>query len=537
MRVDNVADNSGFADKLVCLANWIIRIVGSLIFLGLVWYAFRYTQYMNIGGEAVPVEVQDSMLRNILFLGCVCGGLFGLYRLHDKISPEMQKKISVCSLVLAMLWTAGVGFWWITSVNRIPEGDQAFIYGGASYFLKGNYIYFEKGGYGDICPHQLTLIFLVELLFLIVGIYNYFACQVLGVLVTVGVVYLGYALINKLLGNPLLNVGYCILISCCLPMFFYTWWVYGDVPSAFFVLLAALFLVSYEQKGNWKYLIGVVFAFLMAVLVRKNSLIFLIAFGLTGGFYVLKKKDGKLLAAIILSVLCPVLVTAGINKMYELRSGYEISDGLPASTYVAMGLQENDGVYGWYNCYNREVYYSVDCVPEFADFLAKENIAERLQYMVDNPDYAFTFFKGKILSQWNMPLYESLYFANKYDGEDVPEEGTLTYKINNEYFTKVLTFCDGVQFVIYVGILCYFLFAVKGDSNILYHMMAVGIIGGFFFHIIWEAMARYILPYYLLMYPLAIVGYWNLYLRMESLVGRFRKRQDTDNIIPFKKVA
>lgn len=537
MNNDKLLDKDSFANGLAGAANWTIRIVGSAIFLVLVWYAFRYTQYVNVGGQEIPVEVHDSMLRNLLFLVGGGGILFALYWLNDKISLKVQKIISVCSLVVAMLWTAGVGVWWITAVDRIPEGDQAFVYGGASYFLEGRYFFLEKGGYIDVYPHQLTLIFLVELLFLLVGTYNYFACQVLCVLVTVGVVFMGYSLINKLLGRPLMNVGYCILISCCLPMFFYTWWVYGDVPSALFVLLAADFLVSYEQKGNWKYLIGVVLSFLMAVLVRKNTLILLIAFGLTGLVYVIKKKDMKLLVAIILAILCPTLATAGINKMYEIRSGYEISDGVPAYSFIAMGLQENNGVYGWYTDYCKDVYYSVDCVSEYAAFLSKEDIAERLQYMADNPGYAITFFKGKILSQWNMPLYESLFFASKYMGGDMPEEGSLAHKINNEYFTKVLTFCDGLQFVIYVGILCYFLFGVTKDSNTLNHMIAVGIIGGFFFHIIWEAMARYVLPYYLMMYPLAVVGYWNLYRRAEILIRKFLNRGNKDNIIEFKQVA
>ena len=47
-------------------ANWVIRIVGSLILLFLVWYAMRTTQYMiPLSGHEDLVEIQDSVLQNL----------------------------------------------------------------------------------------------------------------------------------------------------------------------------------------------------------------------------------------------------------------------------------------------------------------------------------------------------------------------------------------------------------------------------------------------------------------------------------------
>ena len=85
--------------------------------------------------------------------------------------------------------------------------------------------------------------------------------------------------------------------------------------------------------------------------------------------------------------------------------------------------------------------------------------------------------------------------------------------------------------------LCYFVFAVKKDSNILQHMLAVAMIGGFLFSIIWEAKARYIFPYYVMMYPLAAVGYWQALTQIRFMFGRKQKRQSEDNIVPFERVA
>ena len=62
------------------------------------------------------------------------------------------------------------------------------------------------------------------------------------------------------------------------------------------------------------------------------------------------------------------------------------------------------------------------------------------------------------------------------------------------------------------------------------HLMVVIIIGGFFFSIIWEAKSRYILPYYLMMFPLATIGYEKLFEKGLTIVALFwRKNKKESN--------
>ena len=169
--------------------------------------------------------------------------------------------------------------------------------------------------------------------------------------------------------------------------------------------------------------------------------------------------------------------------------------------------------------------------------MSKADIKAFVRNFMDHPDYAWTFFQGKILSQWNEPLYQSLFFSNDYKEGKEPEPDSFVARISSDYFVGILGVCDRMQFVLYVGVICYFLFAVKRDSNILQHMLAVGMIGGFFFSLLWEAKARYILPYYLMMYPMAVVGFWNLFRGVMLLVNKYRSGKDESNIIEFRKVA
>lgn len=537
MRTDREGCYDSVVGKLTTLANWVVRVIGVAIFLWLTWYAFRYTQYCNPGEAEIPVDVRDSMGRNLLGLGLAVLMLFGAFWLERKVPARMQLMLSRITLVISMLWIAAAGFWWITAADRQPVADQAYVYGGASLFIEGNYVFLEPKGYCGMCPHQLSLIFLVELLFRLVGTYNYFACQVICVLISVGIVFLGYRLVSKITGHLLLTAAYNVLMMACLPMIFYTGWVYGDVPGVFFILMAANFLLDYEKKGQLRYLVGIVLSMSLAIMVRENCRISLIALCLVGGIYVLQKKDKRLAVTLAVAFVCPILINAAVYKMYEVRSGYEHIDGLSPYSYIAMGLREEDGKCGWYSEYSKRVYWDAGCDTKLAGDVSKTHIKERLREFINNPGYGYDFFKRKILSQWNEPLYQSLYFSNEYFYGKEPDADSAVVKLSTDYFVDILAVCDRLQFIMYAGMICYFLFAVKRDSNILQHFLAVGIIGGFFFSILWEAMARYTLPYYLMMYPLAIVGYWNLFRAVTLLINRFSKNKSEDNIIEFRRVA
>lgn len=498
---------NSITQMLVTLAHCIIRMIGSAIFFALTVFSLIYTQYMIPGGSETPRNTNDSIGTNLLILLLFMTITYILFNAEKKIPQHVIKIISYVSVTISMIIAAGIGLLWITAVDRIPDGDQAYLYGGASYFLEGNFVFLQKDAYMGMCPHQLGLVFLMELLFLVVGTYNYFAFQVICVLSTVGIVFLGWSLIRKMCHTHMPAIIYSLLISCCLPLFFYSGWVYGDIPSIFWILLAANFLVSYDKKRRGIYLVGIVISFIFAILVRQNSLIFLIAFCLAVVVKLFQTMDKKLLIGLLFTLLCPILATSGINKLYEFRSGIPHANGMPAYSYITMGLQEQSGICGWHSLYCKDVYYEANYDSDIAAKISKQDMKERLSYMMQNPTYTVTFFGKKLLSQWNAPLYQCLFFSHIYTEGNEPAPDSLVWKINTDYYENVLNFCDYLQLIVYWGTLYYFWLEVKKNHNTLHHFMAIGILGGFFFSIIWEAKARYILPYYVVMFPLAVIGY------------------------------
>ncbi len=514
-----------FSEGFVLAAHNIVRVMGGLLFLGLTGIGFFTSQYILPGMDELPVNKMDGIGWHLSALVLLAVVLWGIRWIEKNCGEIGKRRLEWCLAVVMILWIGVWGFWWIGSLERVPEGDQAYIYAAASYFLEGDYSFLQERGYCQLYPQQLGLIALMEGLFAVVGAYQYSAFQVLCVLMAMGSGVMGLLLLKEFKAGFTAGVLYCLLMMGCIPMICYTSWVYGDLPGVFFMLLVAWFLLRYGRLGKWYDLLGGIIFGVAAVLVRKNSLIFLIACALTALVYSVLRRNLRLLIMTISITLAAILCGNMIHTIYESRSGYEIGDGLPASSWVAMGMQENRGVCGWYNNMPKEVAEELDYDFEQMKNRMNELMESRLREFAQNPSYAVRFYGKKIISQWNHPLYQSVYFSEKYEGTDMPAKGSMLdglYHVPEDYF-KAFEFADQWQLVIYFGTFCYFAVFLRKRKEPLLLLLPATILGGFFFSVIWEAKARYIFPYYVLMYPMAALGYEAV---CRGICNKFKKERE-----------
>lgn len=500
-----------FAEKLNGLAAWVIRIIGTLIFLFLAWNSFKDTQYEMPGDWAwINHNVADSKSGNVLFLLVAIGLLCVLLSINGKINEKLQKIFRRGVLLASVLFTVGAGLFWVFDVVHYPIGDQSEIVNAASEFLEGNYEYLAPNQYLGMYPQQLGMVTLLEGIFHFVGAGNFRAIQVINVFLAAGVVALAYRISWLVTGNSAVSICTCVLTNCCLPLTLYTTWVYGEIPSLFFIFAACCFLLEYERKNSLWFLFGMVLTCTFAALVRKNALIFVIAVVLTGVIQAIRKKDKGLILALMFAILLPILSYQGIYKMYEIRSGYVHTEGVPSIDYLVLGVGENEGKYGRYNAKIRDVYIDAGYNADAAKPIYRELLESRLEEFKENPSYAHTFYHGKILDQWNQPMCEGIQHNTAIIGvqAETSFRGAFTVQLRDgELFWPVVNFADGIQFIVYAGMLCYFAFSIKKANSRLEQAAAVSIIGGFLFHIFWESAARYAFVYYVLMFPLAVLGY------------------------------
>lgn len=497
--------------KLMGTANWVVRLTGGAILFVLVWYSMRFTQYMvPMQGYEYPVDTKDSVLWNLLTLAAAIGLFAAGFALEGRVEERIQKWIRRGAAGIAMLWQGAWGFLWISSADRPPTGDQGNVFTAASGYLTGDYYSLGPNGYCEIYPHQLGLASLEELVFRICGKADYHVLQVILLAMITGEIYFIYGILKELAEHTTVVVLGTLFAGFCMLTVFYSSWIYGEVPFVFFSLLAAWMLARYIKRGSFASLAGFAAAVIFDVLVRKNALILVVAFGLIGVVYALAERNKKVAVAVLLAVLLPNLCYSGIYKMYELRSGYVHAEGMPANGYIHIGLMETEGRYGWDYLDSSRPYYDSGRNTDKTREVYRERIGERLREMAGRPEYMIHFFKGKVLSQWNAPLYQSMYF--NYVHEEVYNAPVTAFfdRLSEDMFDGLLWTADRLQFVIYVGSLLYYILRVKRDSNLLQHLLAVTVIGGFLFSILWEAKTRYVFPYYMMMFPMAAMGYGEL---------------------------
>ncbi|MEI3525159.1 MAG: hypothetical protein V8Q27_02735 [Eubacteriales bacterium] len=199
------------------------------------------------------------------------------------------------------------------------------------------------------------------------------------------------------------------------------------------------------------------------------------------------------------------LLSRSLTAFYEHRSGIPIESGMPKSLWVAMGMQEGERAEGWYNGFNFDTYVNSDCDPVVSDAMAREAITESLQHFQKDPVYAARFYLRKTLSQWNEPTYEALW-VNQFHSGDF---STIVQSIYEGKLYRVLSeYMNLFQLLVFAAVFAGLLIGRKGEKRwqLTELFLPMVILGGFFFHTIWEAKSQYIFPYFVCMLPGAAAG-------------------------------
>ena len=130
-------------------------------------------------------------------------------------------------------------------------------------------------------------------------------------------------------------------------------------------------------------------------------------------------------------------------------------------------------------------------------------MAAFLQTCREDPAYAVNFYKRKIFSQWNAPMYQCIVMNNHIEGT----QSALVQSIYQGTGNRILTgYMNIYQLVIYGGVLVFLAVALKKRHPLESYPLLIAVFGGFLFSVLWEAKARYVYPYFLMMIPYAAMG-------------------------------
>lgn len=477
----------------------------NFLFCGLLCLIFLFLSIASLVGSSVldPKKYfqehilfqNDNVLFNILALVL----LFALLMFLKSLIKKFRLK-TVTTVLIVYVTVAGC--LWVCLVKSVPMADSGRITSAAAAFAAGNYSVLQSGdSYFRYFPFQLGFAFVCELLFRIFGPNNYVALGIVNV-AFLDIAYLALIKLSRLIfeNKAVVRITILLLASCLQPILFCTY-IYGNIIGFALSMWAVVFLMLYLKTRKKRNLI---FAFLLvavAIVTKPNYYIVLTAMCII--LLIDCLRPFKLIN--IIAVLCAVVLSVGLCKIvikgYEAKAETDLGSGVPQILWAAMGLQESDMAPGWYNRYTLNTYNKSNLDGEIATNMARSKINERLKYFAANPEYALSFFSKKVLSEWNEASFESIW-VSKTKEHLSPVSGSVNAIYNS---TFLMSYFNAYQLFIFVGFFIALIIGIKKRDNI-FTVIPLIILGGFFYHLIFEAKSQYILVYFVMLIPYAAYG-------------------------------
>ena len=404
------------------------------------------------------------------------------------------------------LWTAAA-ICFVLVVSLLQFGDSELVMEAAQRFAVDDYSPLE-GEYLNRVSYQLGICLPLEgLVRLLPELDLNLLVQVLNCLMSAVLMALLCRMAGELSGDGRVCWAAMLLYLAFLPMLMFNMFVYSVLPMMLFCVLAMLCFMRYAQTGRRRS--GVLYALLIGVaaVLKPNAMIVMLALVICAGIHALERKDGFAVLCAVLSLALCIALPAGVVRLYEWRSGVTLASDTGMLLRLAMGMQDSVIAAGWYNGMIDD-YWSLSVTPEMEKAVALEMLDASLRGFAADPAGAWAFFKEKFLTQWAEPSCDMLWYGSAcgYGGR-FNGLASLIFRDGSGLRTLLEGYMNIFQQAAYVLALIGAVGMLKGKrTGAVQLMLPVTILGGFLYHMLFEAKSQYIYPYMLLLMPLAAQG-------------------------------
>lgn len=541
------------------MVNGIIRIILAGVVSLLLLHSVFSTSF--VGRLVLPdgserektLNIADSPLRHLLFFLLLTAALLAGKKIGDRLrarNSQRGRKIRwetvFWCLTLLTLLLGGV-YVWMTQLY--PGSDPVKVYDVVQQWRRGDFSSFEVEEYVFRYPFQAGIILFFYLLGFPLGAENYVGFQLVNV-VFLAVIYGLLSKLSGLFGKPSdadgtdfgkwgrgLQTGVYAALLVWTPLAFYVTYLYGILPGMALSLGAVYFAQRYLSTRRYRYIAAASLCMGLATVIKMNCLIYLIAIAcflvydaVSLFFFQKGTRCGKWavsLAFIACMGLSVALCTQASNRIVEHIAGKELPEGEVMLSWLVMGLQEAPLGPGGYNGYNSEVFTANQYDTERVTAACLSDLSKIMTRMSENPlDEGVTFFARKTAFQWNDPTFICLdRTRGRKTQVQIPQ--WLRSLIEGKGSVGLSVFLNYMQTWILTGMLLY-LFLRWNKGSIRELMGAVVFLGGYLFHMFWEASASYTLPYFVLLIPYAVCGLAEWALFAERGIKRLRQGKHQD---------
>lgn len=421
----------------------------------------------------------------------------------EKVFRDLTKNIDFCKVMVICHFV--VGIFWVVSTQVKPQADQMLCAEIAERQMFSDYDFgdYVKGGYMYNYPYQSGLVLVLSIVFRLFGGMNYVAFQICNVF---ALLLFDIALLKiiEYVESPAAKKVGAVLVFLCWPVLFYTVFVYGNLMGLAFSVAAMCFEYRYFKKRRLRDIVISSVFIGLAVMMKSNYLIFLVAMLIFLVLDFIGSMRKRTILFAVLAIVCYLIGTKGPVTMMSIRGNIDIDGGVPMIGFVSMGMRESELAPGWWSGYYNEALYTQNNYDQdLAVAQAKADMSERVSEFVSDPGYAADFFYKKMISQWCEPTFEGIW-VNHYE-KGVTLSGIIDNLLNRELKGTMEGFLNLYQTFIYWSALLFVIMNRK-NNNVFLWLPGTAVIGGFLFHMIWEAKGQYTLAYFVLLIPYASIA-------------------------------
>ncbi len=513
------------------VSAWVVTIIMAVFLLPLVVLSFPRS-YINMMKSTERVYLCEyntfGVLLNVLIFTVL---LCLVCRLLCCI-PEQKGRVIVPAVAAALSFA--VALYWVLGSKTYPQADQGYTYMAGLLLAQGKGMLLHEpdmASYIQTYQQQLGLAMFYNILFKLTGVQSFKVLLILNAICVPVIIILVYAITYKITGKYNCSIIVLMLTASCLPMYFYTSFAYGEITSTAFALLCVVFAMNImngfavrfgdmDTGCKVRYILNYVGCFVFAffaTMTRLNSIIVMIA--ISAVVFVKAVSSKRFLGMfVIVAVIVGALLPGKLSKTIYAQE-LQGSDGMPSLMWIAMGMQDSDGLCGWTNYYNVATYEASGYNAQTAQQMAWRDICERLEYFRENQGEAVQFYFNKFELQWNCPMYQSVQLNNRLEGQPVPiADNILNF---GWLYGYVRAFANVHQSVIYLFAFAGLIIMLIQKKGIENYILCVAVVGGMLFSLLWEAKARYCFPYYIFMFPMAAIAVGGVCDGVSALGERF----------------
>lgn len=427
--------------------------------------------------------------------------------------------------VMMLVWTLLTAAFLLGCYTR-QEVDFMYVCDAARAFARGDYAPMHSD-YFNVYSYQLGTCFLLEGVIRLVPQADVeLVMQALNAVMSIAAAGVLSALGRQVFAHPRIRQCAMALYLLCLPLALYGIHVYGTLPMILLSAAAMLCFVWLIRSGKHRFGLLYVVCIAWAYTFKMNAAIVLLTVILCAELHAMEHRRLRALMYALLGAAAAVLLQRLVIAQYEWRSGVTLREDVSMLARLVMGLQDGKRAAGWYNGYTEQFFSaSVSAAQEKA--AAAADLSARLGEMAADPVRTLIFFVQKALSQWLEPTYGTLLYGS-YCRQAGPlaeaaqrvfgEESTL--RIGLEAYMKIWQ--QALYGLSAIGLIR----LLREKQGAVKIILPVAVLGGFLYHMIFEAKSQYIYVYALLLVPaaaygLCIVGDW--------LGGRRRRAEDRES--------